>query len=332
VCEALFDAGVRRILVYGDSYSRHLYIALSTISSGDFSHGGLKFGHDPLENDWIARQCCGSAQYSEKECRRNISINRTVCDGNVMLVRASGGIPKDYGRGDVILLSIGRHETLVSNTNGDPNPDAWIVPVWTLAKGPWEAEVACGLGNRFAMEVWARDFCRSANVRGSDSNAPQLFFVNWHVSAWHSSKHQSEICRKYVENSDGWVDHDDEPMLHAPISGADGECNVKARAWTPNCPVKREEGILTNFECFERHFNEGAIRRNSRRWEEALQDQCGEEVQIIDVIPITSTLVDQLPGEAIKMTHDGFHWGSRVNVLEIQMFLQRVWEVLSPKR
>jgi hypothetical protein len=40
----------------------------------------------------------------------------------------------------------------------------------------------------------------------------------------------------------------------------------------------------------------------------------------------------QLPNEAIKMTDDGFHWGSRVNVLEVQMFLQRVWEVLSPKR
>ena len=335
VCETLFRAGVRRIHVYGDSFARHLYVALSIISSGDYTYGGLQWvQHDPQSNEWVGRECCGEAQFSEKVCRTKISLQQHVCQGRITLVRAqpAQSIPASFSREDLVLLSIGRHESELARTDATA-PEPWLVPHWTPAHGPWEAEVACSLANRRAIEVWVQNFCtgRSTDVPRRGGDLPLVIFVNSHVMA---RSNLANICKHLEENPR--EKFDDRHVT--PRVSLDGECKKTLdQKWTPKCLQKShkmakwhtryEEGLSRDCSCNEQSADVQAMaRRISMIWEAMLQSHCGQDVHVVDVIPVTRSLVNNLVEDAIDMTYDGYHWGSRVNILQAQMILHKIWQ------
>ena len=334
VCETLFDAGVRRIHVYGDSFARHLYIALCIISSGDYNYGALQsVEHGPQSNEWERRACCGNAQFSSRGCRSKISLQRRVCQGRITLLRAQQSddlrpeIPANYSREDLVLLSTGRHERELART-GAAAPEPWLMPHWTPAHGPWEAEAACSLANRRAIEVWVRKFCRSADIQRRGGASPRTIFVNSHIMA---VSNLANVCKHLEENPREKFDNG-----HAK-KGSLGECKQKLdREWTPKCPQKLnkmakwhsryEEGSSTDLFCWRQLYDIQAMPRHfSKIWEEMVESHCGQDVHVVDVIPVTRSLVNNFVDDAIDMTYDGEHWGLRVNILEAQMILQKIW-------
>ena len=160
VCKALHEAGVHRIRVYGDSFSRHIYAALSIITSDDFAGGALE--DDDVQG---RRECCGEGQFSEWICKWKISKTKQVCGGQVVLLREERWSPwqnpiSAHDPSDLILLSEGRW------TQGFPalfalhHWEQWFLPFWVPAKTPWEGEGVCDLMNWDSIYFWVRAFCR----------------------------------------------------------------------------------------------------------------------------------------------------------------------------
>ena len=159
VCQALHEAGVRRIRIYGDSFARHIYVALSIITSGDFSRGAL--GDDEQGKN----ECCGEGQFNCQLCRLKISRKKKVCGGNVMLVREDDWTPwqpsiSTHDPSDLILLSQGRHAFGFPALFALFIWQSWFLPFWVPAPSPWEGEGVCNLTNWDSIHFWVKAFCR----------------------------------------------------------------------------------------------------------------------------------------------------------------------------
>ena len=168
VCRVLHEAGVRRIWVYGDSFARHIYVAMSIITSDDFSRGGLD------DDEQGRRECCGAGQFSWKACRMRISTNKTVCGGNIMIIRQDRwSVPRwspwppshsfsahDLSESDLILLSEGRFVQGFPALFQPRHYEPWFLPYSTPARSPWEADRTCGLTDWDAIDSWVKAFCR----------------------------------------------------------------------------------------------------------------------------------------------------------------------------
>jgi hypothetical protein len=160
VCQALQEAGIRRIRVYGDSFSRHIYASLSIITRGDFIRAAMDD-----DDEQGRRECCGEGQFSEWICKWRISMVKRVCGGQVALIREERWSPWQtpisvHDPSDLILLSEGRW------TQGFPalfalhQWEPWFLPFRVPAPSPWEGEGVWDLMNWESIHSWVKAFCR----------------------------------------------------------------------------------------------------------------------------------------------------------------------------
>ena len=90
----------KSVLVIGDSYARHIFVALSLWLSGDYQTGALQTAHDP--------QCEGGGQFSEKVCRTQLARQATIC-GVVLKYEWVGLTASNLAEHDLIIWSTGNH-------------------------------------------------------------------------------------------------------------------------------------------------------------------------------------------------------------------------------
>ena len=76
-CRQLSAAGIRTVHIVGDSFARHAFVALALTLSGNMRSGALQAGH--------GEECEYGGQFSEKECRAQLSREMTGCNGGVRL-------------------------------------------------------------------------------------------------------------------------------------------------------------------------------------------------------------------------------------------------------
>ena len=95
----------KEVAFVGDSYVRHAYIAFLSWLNNNYKDASLSSEHDA--------NCEYELQYSEKECRKQIVGQSTVCDGHTNVTLVYGHAPwitsKVLAKYDMIVWSIGRH-------------------------------------------------------------------------------------------------------------------------------------------------------------------------------------------------------------------------------
>jgi hypothetical protein len=83
VCRTLADAGIRSILVHGDSYARHIKVALCVAITGDYVYANILDEHDAE----IRHKCSGRWQFAERShaCRKSMTGCCNGCGGRVQV-------------------------------------------------------------------------------------------------------------------------------------------------------------------------------------------------------------------------------------------------------
>ena len=106
-CAELLKRNITKIRLGGDSFVRHLYVALVLWLSGNYKDGGLKPQHDKV--------CLFGGQFEEKQCRLQLGFQKTICNGriHVSLGYAAWYRPtlQDLVGSDIMIWSGGNHPT-----------------------------------------------------------------------------------------------------------------------------------------------------------------------------------------------------------------------------
>ena len=79
-CDIILSRGINRVMFFGDSYMRHIYIAMLLTLSNNYRNAALS---RPIEN------CEYSKQFDEKECRSILKLSSTVCNSKLRLQYSS---------------------------------------------------------------------------------------------------------------------------------------------------------------------------------------------------------------------------------------------------
>ena len=100
-CENLLSKGFNTIKFFGDSYMRHIYIAMLLTLSNNYRDAALS---KPNE------KCEYANQFDEKECRSILKLSSTVCDSKLRLIY-SADIPNSNicAPSQLSFWSIGNH-------------------------------------------------------------------------------------------------------------------------------------------------------------------------------------------------------------------------------
>ena len=100
-CDIILSRGINRLMFFGDSYMRHIYIAMLLTLSNNYRNAGLS---RPNEN------CEYSKQFDEKECRSMLKLSSTVCNSKLRLMY-SFDIPGSNicNPSQLSFLSVGNH-------------------------------------------------------------------------------------------------------------------------------------------------------------------------------------------------------------------------------
>ncbi|KAH8067082.1 hypothetical protein JL721_7777 [Aureococcus anophagefferens] len=101
------------ILVVGDSYARHVYVALALLLSGDLRAGALKAGADGAANCHYAKQFGEHAKEARQACRLFVAKRLSVCGGRARLRLAEAACPEvtlvNLRRNQVVAYGLGAH-------------------------------------------------------------------------------------------------------------------------------------------------------------------------------------------------------------------------------
>ena len=104
-CQMLLKSNVRRLLLVGDSFMRHVYGALVLLLSEDYRKGALINQHGCI--------CHFNGQFREKKCRQQLQFEKSVCNGKVRIQLKFHPIAKpnlqDLRDHDVVVWSMGNH-------------------------------------------------------------------------------------------------------------------------------------------------------------------------------------------------------------------------------
>ena len=106
-CAALLERNITKIRFGGDSFVRHLYVALVLWLSGNYRDGALRPQHDKI--------CLYGGQFEEKRCRLQLGLQKTICDGKIRVSLGYGAwyrpVLQDLVANDIMIWSGGNHPT-----------------------------------------------------------------------------------------------------------------------------------------------------------------------------------------------------------------------------
>ena len=116
-CAALQVFGVKNVYFLGDSYMRHIYIAMILLLSGNYKNGGLN----------RPEKCSYSHQFSEKSCR-DVPLTYQICGLTLHLAYTFEDLGKFCeSNSSLVIWSFGNHPIHTRNgREGINNADGYI--------------------------------------------------------------------------------------------------------------------------------------------------------------------------------------------------------------
>jgi hypothetical protein len=243
-------------------------------------------------------QCKGDGQFEEKVCRHHVRNPAAVCGGRVMLELFYGAWPSigdSHASYDVVFWGVGRHPI---------NDD------YTTRYGVHNASIV--------VEERVRPLCTDARrvwLQGTDIGRQRVFWINSHarlrpgfpdeapeaISAYNA--HMTRALSEY--HCRCWQCHH---PRHAQLpANNDNAQRGEIRVWG-----RSKHYVSMALAC---HAESVPACGTS-----AIGALCG--IPTIDVHTPSAQLVQQLPGVAANMTHDGVHWSRAVNLVFAQLVLR----------